>query len=96
MIDSWFVLVARELASTCDRIKNINLFSELKACVFDFYNLPMAQVKKVENKAAERNAEGEKVCEMCGGSFKQIIKNSDVMCRHCKLEISLGRQIDDD
>jgi len=96
MIHSWFGFMVRELTDACGRIKSKNLVVAIKSCIADIYGLPMAQVKKVEDRVAERNAEAEKICEICGGQFKQRIKKSDVMCRHCKLEISLGRQVDDE
>jgi len=53
------------------------------------FNLPTTHLEKFNQRVSQRKREGLKRCECC----HCLVKQSDFMCRHCKLEISLGRQL---
>lgn len=56
------------------------------------YHLPLSILKNAFTSISQHKAEETKCCELCHGHIN-MIKKSDVMCKDCKLEISLGRQL---
>lgn len=92
MLISCFISLARQTTSIYHRYKNCVALSAPIKILHDIYHLPWSSIDIFLAHLAQREKEETKYCEVCQGR-EEVIKKSDIMCKHCKLEISLGRQV---
>ncbi|WP_075187738.1 hypothetical protein [Teredinibacter haidensis] len=92
MADSAFTVLARQTMELCHHIKEEVVSNPLARAVYDVFSLPTAQIDRIEKRVEDRKTEEEKDCQFCQGTAERI-KVSDVMCKQCKLELSLGRKV---